>query len=71
MYIALFGAQVKHTRCSRFGAQNSTLTFKEHLDKPCNFSHCKIEQVLSCCDSYTLELSLLALKAATSSESCP
>ena len=29
------------------------------------FSHCKIEIVLPCSDSYTLELSLLALKAVS------
>ena len=40
------------------------------LDKRCNFFHCKIEIALSCSDSYTLEVSLLALKAAISSESC-
>ena len=34
---------------------------KGHLDKLCNLSHCKIEQVLSCSDSYTLERSLLAV----------
>ena len=36
----------------------------------CNFSHYKIEIVLSCSDSSTLELSLFALKDAVSSESC-
>ena len=34
-------------------------TFKGHLDKHFNFSHCKIEQVLSCSDSYMLVRSLL------------
>ena len=43
---------------------------KGHSDQHCNLSHCKIEQVLSCSDSYTLELSLLALKATISSDSC-
>ena len=41
-----------------------------HSDKHCNLSHRKIEQVLSSSDSYTLELSLLALKATISSDSC-
>ena len=40
------------------------------LDKCCNFSHCKIDIFLSCSDSYTLELSLFALKAAISNVSC-
>ena len=39
-------------------------------DKRFNFSNFKIELVLSCSDSYNLEQSLLALKAAISSESC-
>ena len=37
---------------------------KASLDMHCNFSHYKIEIVLSCSDSYTLELSLHALKTA-------
>ena len=44
-------------------------TFKGHLDKPCNFSHCKIDKVLSCSDSYMLERSPLAVTAA-SNRSC-
>ena len=40
---------------------------KVHLDKHCNFYPCKVEQVLSCSDSYTLELSLLPLKACLKS----
>ena len=40
---------------------------KTTLDKRCNFSHCKIEIVIFCSESYSLELSLLALKAAISS----
>ena len=60
----------KLTICNKLGS----FLFKDPLgplDKHCNFSHCKIEiaVVLSCSDSYTLELSLLALKAANSSES--
>ena len=43
---------------------------KTPLDQRCNFSHCKIEIVPSSSDSYTLELSLIALKAAVSSKSC-
>ena len=34
------------------------------------FSQCKIEMGISCSDSYTLELSLLAVKATMNSESC-
>ena len=33
---------------------------KGHLDRHCNISHCKIDQVLSCSDSYILELPLNA-----------
>ena len=36
------------------------------LDKRCNFFHCEIEIDLSCIESYILELSLLAMKAAIS-----
>ena len=43
---------------------------KTPLDKRCKYSHRKIEIVLACFDSYNLELSLLALKAAINSESC-
>ena len=43
--------------------------FKGHSDKHCNLSHCKIDQVLSCIDSFILELSLLALKATIISDS--
>ena len=49
---------------------SSGIVFKTPLDKHCNVSHCKIEIVLSYSDSYTLELSLLVLKATISSESC-
>ena len=64
MYISYF---VYKNRCSCV-----TQPFlKRHLDNHGNFSHCKIEQVISCSDSYTLELSLPALNAAISSESLP
>ena len=49
------------------GPKNPTKpTIKMPLEERYNFSHCKIEIDLSCSDSYTLELSLLALKAANS-----
>ena len=53
------------------GPKNPTKpTIKMPLEERYNFSHCKIEIDLSCSDSYTLEPSLLALKAANSSASC-
>ena len=49
----------------KYSAHSIVMTL---LYKSCNFSHYKI--VILCSDSYTLELSLTALKAAVSSENC-
>ena len=56
---------------NRCRLQNSYLCVKTPFDKHCNFSHSKIELLLSCSDCYTLELSLLALKAAITNEKRP
>ena len=57
--ILIYWAEIHQSLISQFAL------LKTPLDKPCNFSHCKIDKVLSCSDSYMLERSPLAVTAAS------